>query len=100
MKTALSVTLVVTGMFASIVAQACGVEGMVQYSDGSKPDGSVLVTTSWDSGNYVYPRKGHYELDLGSSPCRRQVTIYADGKSYGKVTLPNSGNAEFNIRLR
>ncbi len=68
--------------------------GSAVRSDGSKVDGTMRVSTSWNS-NTAYPRGGQYRLDLGSNP-NKKITVYVDGNSYTDVFV--NGDACVNIR--
>jgi len=65
---------------------ACGIEGTVVNSDGSKVDGTSTISTSWNSQK-AYPRDGYYTLDLGSSVCGETITVYLDGNQGRTVTV-------------
>lgn len=73
-------------------AFACGIEGTVKWSDGSKSDGSTKVSTSWNSKK-AYPKNGRYKLELGSGACGKSMTVYLNGNQGKRITLPSSGNA-------
>lgn len=53
--------------------------GSAKRRDGSKVDGTMRVSTSWN-GNTAYPRNGEYSLDLGSNP-QKKITVYVDGSA-------------------
>ncbi len=57
--------------------------GSARRKDGSKVDGTMTVSTSWNS-NKAYPRNGQYNLDLGSNP-KQRITVYVDGMRYTEV---------------
>lgn len=79
---------------------ACGLEGSATRTDGSKVDGTGgRVSTSWN-GNDVYPRNGHYQLDLGNSACGEKVTVYVSGNEMGRYRLPDSGYLRFDYTLK
>jgi len=78
---------------------ACGVEGSAHRTDGSKVDGTVRVSTSWNS-TQAYPRNGYYELDLGSSACGKSVEVYVNGYSIGRHSIPSSDNARVSVTLK
>lgn len=67
---------------SSHLSAAC-LYGSAQNADGSKIDGTARVTTSWNSKT-AYPRKGSYELCLGSNP-KQRITVYLDGSSYRRL---------------
>ncbi|MEA2028262.1 MAG: hypothetical protein U9N49_04745 [Campylobacterota bacterium] len=77
--------------------EACGIEGYVTWSDGSKSDGTSTISTSWNSKK-AYPRNGYYQLDLGSSVCGERITVYVNGNQGKKVKV--SGNTQVNFTLR
>ena len=83
----------------STQAFACGIEGKATRSDGSKVDGTVTVSTSWNS-NKAYPRNGYYNLELGSNACGRNVEVYVNGNSIGNRKIPNDGNARVDFVMR
>ncbi len=93
--------LSVLSVFALIGIQsmACGIEGSATRTDGSKVDGTVKVSTSWNS-NKAYPRGGSYSLDLGSSACGERVTVYVNGYDIGKHSIPSSGFARVNVTMK
>ncbi len=93
--------LVVLGFFALVGTHsvACGIEGSATRTDGSKVDGTVKISTSWNS-NKAYPRGGSYGLDLGSSACGNRVTVYVNGYDIGKYSIPNSGFARVNVTMK
>ena len=80
-------------------AFACGIEGTVKWSDGSKSNGSTKVSTSWNSKK-AYPKNGKYVLELGSGACGQSMTVYLDGNQGTRVTLPSSGNATVNFTAK
>jgi hypothetical protein len=78
---------------------ACGIEGTATRTDGSKVDGTATVSTSWNSKK-AYPKDGYYELDLGSSVCGEEITVYVNGYKLREVRIPNSGNARVDFVLK
>lgn len=74
---------------------AC-LHGSAVNGDGSKIEGSATISTSWNSRK-AYPRKGRYELCLGSNP-GKSITVYVDGSRYSKVHV--DGNTRLNIVRR
>ena len=76
------------------VKDAC-IYGTAHRSDGSKVDGTIKVSTSWN-GKKAFPKDGKYRLCLGSNP-DKTITIYVDGKRYGKIYV--DGDTELNIQL-
>ncbi len=86
-------TLVFLAAFAlPSAAAACGIEGRATRTDGSKVEGTVTVSTSWNSSK-AFPRGGSYSLDLGSSACGQSFEVFVNGYSIGRRTAPSSGNA-------
>jgi hypothetical protein len=79
-------------IISSASAWACGIEGTVTWSDGSKSDKTTTISTSWNSKK-AYPSRGSYTLELGKNACGESITVYLDGNQGRRVTLPNSGNA-------
>lgn len=70
--------------------------GNVVYTDGSKPNGGVTITTSW-SRERAYPRSGQYRIDFKDDP-KRTVTVFVEGKKVKDVIV--SGNdVRVDIRL-
>lgn len=86
-------SLVLTLLSASVSSAAC-LYGNAVNSDGSRIDGSAYVSTSWN-GKRAYPKRGNYELCLGSNP-RKSITVYVDGRRYGSVYV--DGDTRFDIR--
>lgn len=70
--------------------------GEAHRGDGSRIDGTVTVSTSWNS-NKGYPKGGQYTLDLGSNP-RQTITVYVDGSRYAEVHV--DGDTPLDIQLR
>jgi hypothetical protein len=66
--------------------------GTAHRRDGSKVDGTMRVSTSWNS-NTAYPRNGEYNLDLGSNP-RQRITVYVDGMRYTEVHVDGSARVD------
>ena len=78
---------------------ACGIEGSAMRTDGSKVDGTVRVSTSWNSSE-AFPRNGYYTLELGSSACGESVNVYVNGYDIGRYGIPNNGNARVNVTIK
>mgnify|MGYP007130728987 CR=1 FL=1 len=70
--------------------------GSANRGDGSKVDGTMRVSTSWN-GNEAFPRNGQYRLDLGSNP-RQRITVYVDGMRYTEIHV--DGDVRVDIRTR
>lgn len=70
--------------------------GSALRSDGSKVDGTMTVSTSWN-GNKAFPRGGDYRLDLGGNP-RQRITVYVDGMTYTEILV--DGDTRVDIRTR
>lgn len=68
--------------------------GSAHWGDGSEMNGTVAITTSWNS-NRTSPRNGHYSLDLGGDP-NQKVTVYVNGSTCATITV--SGDTRLNIR--
>lgn len=100
-KMKLAVVLALSAYICFMSAQvfACGIEGTAMRTDGSKVDGTVTISTSWN-GKEAYPKDGHYTLDLGSSVCGESVEVYVNGYSIGRYKIPSSGNATVNVTLK
>jgi lysine/ornithine N-monooxygenase len=77
-----------------LTEDAC-IYGTAYRKDGSKVDGTIKVSTSWNNEK-AFPKKGKYRLCLGSNP-KKTITIYVDGMKYGKVRVDS--DTEFNIQL-
>ncbi|MCF7988546.1 MAG: hypothetical protein K9L60_13405 [Methylovulum sp.] len=73
---------------------ACGVQGTAVNSDGSKIDGSGVVSTSWNSEK-AYPKNGTYSLDLGSRVCGEKITVYLDGNDGHEVRVDGFATVNF-----
>jgi hypothetical protein len=86
-------------VLAAAPAFACGIEGTVTWSDGSKSHKTTTVSTSWNSKK-AYPDKGRYALELGPDACGKSMTVYLDGNQGKQVTLPGSGNARVDFIAR
>ncbi|MBD3305580.1 hypothetical protein GF339_04280 [candidate division KSB3 bacterium] len=70
--------------------------GTVTFTDGSKSNGSIRISTSWSNEN-AFPKNGKYRLEFRTDP-KRKITVYADGKKCRDVTV--SGNdVRVDIRL-
>lgn len=69
------------------------ISGSANRKDGSKVNGTMTVSTSWNS-NKAYPKNGSYTLDLGSNP-KSRVTVYVDGMKYTEIHV--DGSARVNI---
>lgn len=67
-------------------ASACGVQGSVVFSDGSKANGTERISTSWN-GKEAYPRNGTYRLDLGDGVCGEKITVYLNGNQGREVRV-------------
>lgn len=78
---------------------SCGIEGSALRTGGSKVNGTATVSTSWNSKK-AFPRKGQYQLDLGSSVCGKKITVFVNGYDIGRYRLPNNGYATVNITLK
>ncbi|MDL2321829.1 hypothetical protein LJC47_05735 [Desulfosarcina sp. OttesenSCG-928-B08] len=79
---------------------ACGIEGKATRTDGSKVDGTVKVSTSWNSSKQAYPRDGYYNLELGSGACGQTVEVFVNGYSIGKRSIPKDGNARVDFTMK
>jgi len=74
---------------------AC-LHGKAVNGDGSKINGTAKISTSWN-GRTAYPRKGRYELCLGSNP-GKTITVYVDGNRYTRIHV--DGDTRLNIIRR
>ena len=70
---------------------------MVTMGDSSKVDGTARVNTSWNS-EQAYPRKGRYQINLGSRACGERLTVYVDDNQGKKVKVAGSATVNFTIR--
>jgi len=77
-------------------ALADSLYGTCKRKDGSKVDGTVRVSTSWN-GKKAYPKNGHYCLNFGSKVGKR-VTVYVNGSTY--CTVEVKGDTELNIVVK
>ena len=67
--------------------------GTCKRKDGSKVDGTVTISTSWN-GKKAYPKDGCYRLDFGGK-VGKTITVYVNGSKYGTVEV--KGDTELNI---
>jgi len=88
---------IVAGLLLSGQVFACGIQGTAVNSDGSKIDGSGVISTSWNSKK-AYPKNGSYSLDLGSSVCGETITVYLDGNQGKRVTVNGWTTVNFERR--
>jgi hypothetical protein len=72
------------------------IHGEILFSDGSKGNNTLAITTSWNS-NRGRCSNGNYSIDLGGNP-KQSVEVYVNGTSYGSVHV--DGSARKDIRLR
>ncbi|MBC8291158.1 MAG: hypothetical protein H8E37_12665 [Planctomycetes bacterium] len=70
--------------------------GTCKYKDGSKADGTVKISTSWN-GKKAFPKKGEYELDFGGK-VGKKITIYVNGSKYTTITV--KGRTKLDITVR
>jgi len=92
------ITLVLLLSVISVPAFACGIQGTVVNSDGSKIDGSGTITTSWNSKK-AFPKNGKYSLDLGSRVCGEKITVYLNDGAPSQTVRVN-GWTTVNFRRR
>lgn len=81
----LSTAFVLGSLLMTASAMADSLVGTCKYKDGSKADGTVTVSTSWNSKK-AYPKKGDYELDFGAK-IGKKVTVYVNGKKYTEIEV-------------
>lgn len=77
---------VVVGSFFFVLcslANADSIYGTCVNKDGSKANGTVTISTSWNSKK-AYPANGRYVLDFGKK-LNRSITVYVNGKTFGRV---------------
>jgi hypothetical protein len=60
-------------------------QGTCLRKDGLKVDGTLSISTSWNSTK-AYPKKGVYKLDFGGK-VGKAVTVYVGGTKYATVTI-------------
>ena len=77
------------------MSNAC-IYGKCVRSDGSKVDGTVKISTSWNNKK-AYPKNGKYELCLGSNP-GKTITIFVDGNTYKRLYV--DGDTKLDITVR
>lgn len=70
--------------------------GNVVYTDGSKPNGGVAISTSW-SREKAYPRNGQYRLEFKSDP-KRTIAVFIEGKKCRDVVV-RGNDVRVDIRL-
>ena len=88
--------LVLIGWLANSSACADTLYGTCKRKDGSKVDGTVKISTSWN-GKKAYPKDGSYRLDFGGK-VGKTITVYVNGSKYGTVEV--KGNSELNIVVK
>lgn len=59
--------------------------GTAVYTDGSKANGGITISTSWSSEK-AFPQNGKYRLEFKSDP-KRTITIFVEGKKYKDVVV-------------
>jgi len=84
---------------ASSPCFADGIRGTATRTDGSKVDGTVTISTSWN-GQKAFPKRGVYELDLGSAAGGQKITVYVNGYKLRDVTIPKGGFASVNVVMK
>jgi len=84
---------------AAPTALACGIEGSVHRTDGSKVNKTATISTSWN-GQTVVPANGKYKLDLGNNVCGESITVYINHNTVGRYKIPKKGYAVINIVLK
>lgn len=82
-KPALPVVVAFIIAFAASTVRADSIYGTCVYKDGSKVNGTVTVSTSWN-GKKAFPRNGRYYLDFGGT-VNHNVTIYVNGTTFARV---------------
>ncbi|OQY28509.1 MAG: hypothetical protein B6244_07120 [Candidatus Cloacimonetes bacterium 4572_55] len=98
MKKAFTILLVLVVFLAFTipVAYADSIYGTCKHKDGSKVDGTVRVSTSWNNKK-VYPRNGKYKLDFGKN-VDAKITVYVNGKKY--TTISVDGDEKLDILIK
>jgi hypothetical protein len=92
-KTVLSLLVVSVILLAASAARADSIYGSCVYKDGSKANGTVTVSTSWNSKK-AYPANGRYYLDFGGT-VNHNVTIYVNGTTFARIYV--SGQTKVDI---
>lgn len=67
--------------------------GTCVRKDGSKVDGTVRISTSWNSKKGI-SSNGRYRLDFGGK-VGKTITVYVEGSRY--TTIKVDGDTELNI---
>jgi len=70
--------------------------GICVRGDGSKVNGSVKISTSWNS-KVAFPRNGKYELDFDGSVAKT-ITVYVDGAKYATIYVNNNTRLDIVVR--
>ncbi|PIE31360.1 hypothetical protein CSA56_18475 [candidate division KSB3 bacterium] len=70
--------------------------GNVVFSDGSKANGGITVSTSWSSEKAV-PKHGEYRLEFSADP-KRTITVFIEGKKCKDVYV-NANDVRVDMRL-
>jgi hypothetical protein len=73
-----------------------GIYGSVVYTDGSKANGGVVVSTSWSRETSV-PRNGEYRIQFRDDP-KRTVSVFIEGKKVRDVIVSGK-EVRVDIRL-
>jgi len=74
---------------------SAAIYGEARFRDGSKVDGTVTISTSWNN-EVAYPYNGWYRLDFGENP-QRSITVYVDGDRYSNVYV--DGETRLDIQV-
>ena len=82
-KTVVSLLVASVILLAANAGYADSIYGSCVYKDGSKANGTVTISTSWN-GKKAFPANGRYYLDFGGN-VDHSVTIYVNGKTFARV---------------
>ena len=89
-------SMLVLGLAMVSMAAADTLQGTCTRKDGSKVDGTVTISTSWNSEK-AYPKNGKYKLDF-KGKVGKEITVYVNGEKY--TTVKVSGDTQLNIVVK
>lgn len=72
-------------LFAANATFADSLHGSCKRKDGSKVDGTVTISTSWNNKK-AYPKNGLYRLDFGGD-VGKEITVYVNGDRYTVIKV-------------
>lgn len=76
-------------LFADVLYGSC------KYKDGSKADGTVTISTRWNSKK-AFPKNGDYRLDFAGT-VGKTITVYVNGTKY--TTIEVKGETRLDITV-